>query len=93
MNTSKPNTISDSVLGLQLSDVNEKAKKSLIEIKELNASLGEDYGEFLNDDFDPQVNKKAEGEVDEKDNADLELIQQKFVEKAGDIFEDELGEE
>ncbi len=93
MNTSKPNTISDSVLGLQLSDVNEKAKKSLIELKELNASLDEDYGEFLNDDFDPQVNKKAEGEVDEKDNADLELIQQKFVEKAGDIFEDELREE
>ncbi len=93
MNTSKPNTISDSVLGLQLSDVNEKAKKSLIELKELNASLDEDYGEFLNDSFDPQVNKRDEKEVDKKDNADLELIQQKFVEKAGDIFEDELREE
>ncbi len=93
MNTSKPNTISDSVLGLQLSDVNEKAKKSLIELKELNASLDEDYGEFLNDSFDPQVNKRDEKEVDKKDNADLELIQQNFIEKAGEIFKDEIGEE
>jgi hypothetical protein len=92
MNTSKTNTISDSVLGLQLEDVHEKAKKSLTELKELNASIDKDFGEFLDDDFDPKVNKKSEVETDKKDDKDLEAINNEFTEKAWEIFKDELGE-
>lgn len=92
MNKPITNTISDSVQGLQLEEINAKAKESLIELKQLNDSIDESCAEFLDDNFDPQVNKRDIHEVDGEDDKDIEALSDKFGEKAGKIFEEEIGE-
>ena len=92
MNKPTQQTISDTVLELQLKEVNEKAKKSLSELKAINESIDKEYGEFIDDNFDPQVNIKDAKEVDEADTKDLEAIEDDFIDKAGNIFKDEIGE-
>ena len=86
MNTSTQQTISDSVLELQLKEVNEKARKGLDELKAINASIDTDY---LSENSEPEVGIKT---TEESDAKELEDITADFLAKAEGIFKDEIGE-
>ena len=88
--TPTQNSKADSVAELQLKEVNERIQKEVQNLRSLNESIDKDYGEFLDDKFDPQVNKKDPKTIKEDDDRELEAISADFIAQAEEIFKDEI---